>query len=236
MGRDYYTVYSGWYYALIVLTNLYAACYIAFLVLIQNANVPNTVFAPGSTWGTYFSLLYKGVYWLSLFLSCWRILLYVVIQFMILFRKTRWCSIMWLVFIFLITLIDLLVVVCGGKMYGGCNTYGNPWNPCNDPNYCCAVEIYSQPNSGCTNTMACPAGFPTSTSGLYPNVDFLWFFWANLGFFAVDLVFVVFFSSMFYQSPKDTVLDDPLTEKPPLREDDNDDTLAIQRKVRGKLE
>lgn len=229
--KDYYTVTSASYYLLIIGTLLYAACFIAFLVLIQNANVTNTVLAPNYPWGEYVSLLYASAYWLALFLSCWRILLVPSIQFLILFRKTRWCSIMWLVIIFLITLIDLLVIVSLGKLYGACNGVGQQFNPCNDPNYCCASEIYSQPNSGCTNTIACPASFPSSISGLYANVDFVWLFFTSLGFLVGDLIFLIYFMSMFYVSP--SVEDE---ENDPLPRNDDEAALNIQRKLRGKIE
>jgi len=208
---DYYVVTGPWYYVLNVAKLIYAACFIAFTIVLQNATVPMTVTAPGQPWGTYFSLVYKSLYWLVLFLSCWRIMMYVNVEFMILYRKTRACSVIWFVGLMIITLIDLLIVVGAGQMYGNCNLPGQTFNPCNAPDRCCVPEIYQVAQNGCANMIACQPQFPTLLSQLRPNADFMWFFYVSIGFLLADVLFVLFFAGLFYSvTPTSIVNDDPL--------------------------
>jgi hypothetical protein len=116
---------------------------------------------------------------------------------------------------FLITLMDLLIVVGAGQMYGNCNLSGQTYNQCNDPDWCCVTEIYQLAQNGCANTIACPAQFPTLVSQLSANADFEWFFWTNIMFLIFDILALIFFAGQFYTSPKSQLYDDDPLATPP---------------------
>lgn len=199
--NDYYVVTSPWYYLLQIGMILYGIGFFGFLVLIQNANVPNTVTAPGLPWGTYYTQMFNSLYWLVLFLSVLRTFMFVIVYMAILWRASFGCSIFWLVLIIIITMADLLVVVGTGNLNGNCNGNGQKFNPCNDPEWCCASEIYTSSINGCANTIPCPVGYPRSISELSSNIDFDWFFALNVLFFVWDVLYFFFFASNFYKSP-----------------------------------
>lgn len=211
---DYYSALSIWYYVIQVVLIIYGVTFFGFLVLVQNANVPNTVFAANSAWGVYFSLLYNSVYWLMLILSVVRSLMFPVVYFIVMWRKSRACNIFWFVLIVVITVNDLLVVVGTGHLYGNCNLQGQTYNACNDKRWCCVTAIYSNPENGCVNSIACPPSFPTQLGELYADTDFMWFFVLNIVFFLLDVLIMLFFATEFYKSPMQE-----LSKRDPLYQD-----------------
>lgn len=195
---DYYSIVSPWYWVLQVCVTLYGMGAIAYLVLVQNAHVVDTVFntLPG---GTYYTWRYITFVWYALMLSCTKLLVYPLVNAAILFRSNRGCSIFWFTLLAALVLVDVVVMVGLGTQYGNCNLSGQPNNMCNDPRWCCALEIYSAPSNGCRNTFACTP--PVPLSALTPNVDFLWLFWVNFSLLIVDMLILLFFALVFAFCP-----------------------------------
>jgi len=195
-SSDYYQTSSPWYYILQVVMILYGIGAIAYLVILQNENVPNTYFRtlPG---GTHFSLKYVSFQWVVLMLSAIKIIMYCIVNTMILYRSSRGCSVLWFIIIILIAFVDVITVVGLGQFYSRCNQVGQLDNPCNDDRWCCAPEIYTVPTHNCPNTVACAAAPVASLSELTSNIDFRWLFWVNFVFMIADLFFAAFFAGMF---------------------------------------
>ena len=195
---DYYTTASPYYWVIQFLITLYGMGAIAYLVLIQNAHVVDTVFntLPG---GTYYTWRFNSFVWFALMLSCAKILTYPFVNAAVLFRGTRGCAIFWYILLVALVLIDVVVIVGLGSQYGSCNMSNQPNNICNDPRWCCALEIYSVPSNNCFNNFACTP--PVALSQLQPNTDFLFLFWTNFAIMMVDILIVLFFSIVFAFCP-----------------------------------
>ena len=218
---DYYTKQSPWYWTLQFVVTLYGMGALAYLVLIQNSHVVNTVFnsLPG---GTYYSWRYVTFVWWALMLSCAKVLTYPFVNAAILFRGTRGCTIFWHTLLALLVIIDVVVMVGLGTQYAGCNMNGEPGNICNDPRYCCALEIYTVTSNGCFNNFACTP--PVTLSELQPNADFLWLFWTNFTFLIVDMLIFLFFSLSFMYCPVYTLSASALDDDDDWSDSDGDDS------------
>lgn len=192
LGQDAYDNGSPIYYILQVLMVMYAAGYIASLVLIQNANVVHT-FHKANINGVLYSNRFNSLYWFALMFSALRIFVIIFVCLSILFRKTTcckctysFCSSMWLFLLVVVIAMDFLVLSILSNHYSKCNGLDQLDNPCNDKKWCCASEIYSNPANLCGNT--CAAFIPYSS--LVADVDFIWLFSVTVAFCAFDLAFL----------------------------------------------
>lgn len=198
--RDYYASNSPWYYVLQITQIIYGCGLLANIVLVMNTNVPDTVFKtlPG---GTEYNLRYNSFQWTIFMLAGFKYLMHPILSQMILYRRSRGCSIFWFILIFAIALIDFFVVLGLARLYSDCNRSGQLDNPCNSLVWCCAKEIWTVSSNLCMNNGPCAAGFPTTVAELGANVDFVWYFAVSVAFLAFDLFYVGFFGGAFYVSP-----------------------------------
>lgn len=203
--KDYYGSDNPWYYVLQITQIIYCAGLLANIVLVMNTSVPDTVFKtlPG---GTPYSLRYHSFQWAIFMLAAFKYLMSPFLSQMVLYRRSRGCSIFFFVFIFAIALIDFFVVMGLARFYSACNGNGQVDNPCNSLVWCCAQEIWSISTNGCHNTGPCGPDYPTTQSELGANVNFVWYFAVSVVFLAFDLFYVGFFGGAFYVSPIPKVL------------------------------
>jgi len=216
--RDYYSLSSPWYWVLQICLTLYGMGVFAYLVVVQNIHVPDTVFQslPG---GTYYSARYITFVWFAIMFSAAKVFMYPVANAAVLFRGSRGCSIFWYIFVIALTMIHVVVIVGLGDQYGKCNQPGQKDNLCNDPLYCCAPEIYGASSNGCPNSVAC-AGLTTpvtSVSQLGVSIDFLWLFWVNFAYLFIDILIMFFFGAVFGCCPAYEIRDDD--ENDPMPDD-----------------
>jgi hypothetical protein len=226
---DYYSLASPWYWVLQICVTLYGMGAMAYLVLVQNVHVVDTVFEslPG---GTYYTGRYISFVWYAIMLSCCRILVYPIVNATIMFRGSRGCSIFWYIWIVLLVLIDVLVIVGLGSQYGSCNANGARDNLCNDARWCCAPEIYSAASNGCFNTGPCTPPI-ASISALAPNPDFLWLFWVNFTFLFLDIAIMLFFGLAFAFCPVYSTLE--AKEQEEEKEEEEGETA---KPIKGQLD
>jgi len=133
---------------------------------------------------------------------------------MIIYRKTYGCNVGWTVTMIVLALLQLIALFI---MFGAiiqCNHDGNPENPCNSHLACCVPEYLSIAANGCTNFAPCPAG-PYTRSELGWNNDFLWVFWTNMWFVAVNGILLVTIALYWVQTPtkQDAVVQDVIDEE-----------------------
>jgi hypothetical protein len=198
--RDYYHTSSPWYYVLQISVLVYAAGLVANLVLVMNTSVIDTIFRtlPG---GTPYSLKWHTFQWFIFMIANMKYFMPILMNQMILYRKSRGCSILWFVFLFIIVMFDLFVVLGLLRFYSACNGQGQPDNPCNSLIYCCAQDIYTISTNACPNSSPCPDYPGLTRDQLGANVDFKWYLAVSIVFLAFDLIFVGFFGGVFYISP-----------------------------------
>lgn len=185
---------DSWLYIVVqVALHVYFAGAIAFLVLIQNQYPVETYFRE-IPYGELFSLRGNSFQWTLSFLSTFKLLMVPMLCLGLMFRKSRRCSIGWMLVIVTLVFLDLVVILGLGRFYSNCNASGQVDNPCNNELWCCAPEIYSEAVNKCPRSTGPCSELPVLTvKQLYPNVDFLWLFFSNVVFFAFDLFFFVLF-------------------------------------------
>jgi hypothetical protein len=196
--RDYYdSKRSPWYWVLQVCVTLYGLGAFAYLVLLQNVHIPDTVFdaLPG---GRYYTGRYITFAWYAIMLSAASLVVYPAINALVLFRGSKGCSVFWFGLLVALTFLQLVVVVGLAEQYGKCNQGGQHGNLCNDPRWCCSPAIFTVTSNGCFNTVPCP-DYPSPK--LVPNTDFLWIFWSNFFFFFADLLLMLYFGLVFFCCP-----------------------------------
>ena len=195
-GRDLYDKRQPLYYVFQVMQVLYGLGFVAYLVLIMNANVPHSHVYAGN-FGPLYSERYTGFYWLALMFSTFRLFIFITSASMLLYRRTscccgkpgnQGCGGFWAILLTIFVLFDVLVLAMFGGMLTKCNAIGAGYNPCNDLRYCHVPEVYNDPGSHCTYmTMWLP---PVAYAELGYNVDFLWLFSLSVVYLAFDLVFL----------------------------------------------
>jgi hypothetical protein len=185
-GGGYY-----YYYVINVMLLLYALGFIASLVLVQNAHVIHT-HHKGNVNGPLYSNRFTSMFWVALVLCVCRLWTFLVVNSMILYRKTRCCggygcTIFWSILLVLCVAADYLALAILGNYYRNCNGFEQLDNPCNDYKWCCVEAIYAIGTNLCGNT--CTPFIPIGA--LKPNPDFLWLFWTTVVFCVLDLVFLL---------------------------------------------
>ena len=183
-GEDRYEESTALFVILQIIVWLYVAGSIAYLVLIMNTTIRHTYLTPATMPGTLVSDRWNTFLWVFLFLS---VVAHVGMPFVLdqltLWRKSGGCSIFWAIFLILFVMISAIVVAVLGVYAGTCNGQNQNGNICNDLQWCCAPEIYSNPANLCPNTGMCTP--PKTLTELSSNVDFRWLL-------AVSIVFLVF--------------------------------------------
>lgn len=109
---------------------------------------------------------------------------------MLTWRKNFGCNILWIVLFAIASFLTLLGILAMGRMYSECNQQLQYGNICNDDNWCCVNEIFSNPLNGCPNTVPCAV--PKALNDLHPKADFLGLFWTNFLLFVFQCGMVVF--------------------------------------------
>lgn len=168
---------------------LYASAYICSLVLIQNANIPYTYTKGSGNYGQLYSERYVTLYWFALMFSAFRLLTFLIVCMLLLFRNTVGCSMFWVLILVVFVAADFFVLAALASNYTKCNAQEQPNNPCNDNRYCCVNAIWMNPLNLCPNTGSCPIVVP-SINALSANVDFVFLFSLTVAFCAFDLVFM----------------------------------------------
>jgi hypothetical protein len=185
-----------YYYVINVMLVLYAIGFVASLVLIQNAHVVHT-HHKGNVNGPLYSNRFTSMFWLALVLCVCRLWTFLVVNSMILYRRTQCCpnasgvgngcTIFWSMLLVLCVVADYLVLAILGAYYRNCSGVEQLDNPCNDYQWCCVEAVYVIGSNLCGNT--CTPFIPASA--LKPNPDFLWLFRTTVAFCAFDLVFLL---------------------------------------------
>lgn len=188
-SSDLYDEKSGaLYYILHISLALYGLGFIASLALFNNATVPHG-YMFGAEFGRLHSERYGGSVWTALFLSCFRFWTFIVLCFLILFRKTlccgsqTCCTSFWYIFLLGLTLLELIAFGINWSFLQSCNTNskGNRFNPCNDKRWCCDKRIRDAEENKCPS--ADPCGAPNTNLRLeqmHADPDFMWHFVVNL--------------------------------------------------------
>ena len=199
-GQDLYENSAVLYYFLQVVMWLYIVGAIAYLVLIANVNIRHTYQLPNTMPGQLYSDRYSSMTWIFLMLSViGNLSVAFLVPMLVLWRKDRGCSILWMVFFVIFTLFSGFTVTVLGAQYGSCNKQNQNGNICNDYDWCCAVEIYSNPANLCPNTGPCLlAGQPSSVAELSSNVDFRWLFAVSIVFMLFDLLFFILITTLWF--------------------------------------
>jgi hypothetical protein len=188
---------TAYYYVINVMLVLYAIGFVASLVLIQNAHVMHT-HHKGNVNGPLYSNRFNSMFWVALVLCVCRLWTFLVVNSMILYRKTQCCgnssgvsgggcTIFWSLLLVVCVVADYLVLAILGAHYRNCNGFDQLDNPCNDYQWCCVEAVYVIGSNLCCNT--CTPFIPASA--LKPNPDFLWLFWTTVAFCVFDLVFLL---------------------------------------------
>jgi hypothetical protein len=214
-GEDAYDGSSGWFAfyhgALIV----YGLGWFASLPLIINATVENT-YTKANNFGILYSNRYVQLYWYALAFSCLRMLVFLVMCSMILFRQTTTdcgdgrccrrgrcrcccrgqvpcCSIFWASCLGVLFLFELFVLATLGAYWNDCNGLQAVDNPCNAYVWCCDPLVAGNPANLCPNpSAACiDPTVPKKVSQMPWNTDFLWLMSTTIVFFAFDLLFLL---------------------------------------------
>lgn len=193
-GEDIYDPSSAWYYAIQIILFVYGLGSVAFLVLIENANVVNTYTRAG-VFGVLYSLRYVQLWWYALYFGCFKFLVFVFVCTMITFRKT-WCCgrrggcvTIWSALLYAVIMLEIIAFGILSGYYASCNGLTQVDNPCNDYRWCCAPEVYTNPANACDNSSPCTTPGHTVLSALAPNQDFVALFWVSFVFILFDLFF-----------------------------------------------
>lgn len=211
--KDAYAT-NSWLHWVIHIGSIVLGCgIIASVVLIENYDIPYSV-TEGSSYGALLDKRYSSTYWAFGFLFCFHPLVWVTIQFAILFRQTECCggkrhsSVGF--FIALLTPMIFVVfvgAVMGLAMRGTCNAVDDPFNPCNDKRWCLVKEIYEK-----TPNNFCPAPNPDpglKRSDLSPDADFLWMLSLSIVFTSLEGMFWLLLVALWIR--QDFSLLDPMT-------------------------
>ena len=201
-GQDLYENNAVLYYFLQVVMWIYILGAIAYLVLIANVDIRHTYQLPNTMPGQLYSDRYSSMTWIFLMLSViGNLSVAFLIPMLVLWRKDRGCSILWMVFFVIFTLFSVFTVTVLGAQYGSCNKQNQNGNICNDYYWCCAVEIYSNPSNLCPNTGPCLLpNQPSSVAELSSNVDFKWLFAVSIIFMLFDLIFFILITTLWFGS------------------------------------
>jgi hypothetical protein len=212
MTKDYYLATNAWYWVIQVIWVIYMMGIPCYIVLILNTEVVDTLFRIDLPYGTYFSMRYTSFWWVVMFMSGFKLFTAIIWPLATLFRLSKGCSIMWLVFMFLFFSSGVFVFIGQSVIFGKCNQNGQVDNPCNSRTWCCVPEIYMNAENLCnqgpypcpcpddiTNVLNCPV-YPTSISQLNPDVDFLWIYFVNLFYTIVDAGMFGFYIYSFFDA------------------------------------
>lgn len=203
-GVDLYESSSALYYFLQFAVWIYVLAYVAHMVLILNTSVTHTYFKtlPG---GTLFSERYATARWIFLMLGALRILVPIAVLSIILYRLHTNCMLWWIFVLALLVITDTLVLISLGTDFGDCNGQNQFGNLCNSvtPPWCCAPSIFGNPGNMCPNSAGCTPA--VTVADLAPNSNFLWLFYATVGFVVLDLILLLLPIGLWVGRPIGTV-------------------------------
>lgn len=108
---------------------------------------------------------------------------------MIAYRNNVVLSIGFFVLFVIGAVVAFFTMVALSDQYSHCNGQNQWGNLCNAPNYCCAHEIWTNPDNGCPNTFDCAT--PLTIDDLAPNDNFLSLFWIHFVLLLLHIAYIV---------------------------------------------
>ena len=191
MARDYFVSSTPWYWVIQVISPIYYLSLVAYSILLLNVVIPDTYCAIYPC-GTYFSLRFHSLQWISVSFTAIRFFLFPMFAMATVWRKDFGCSIFWMILFGICLMVDVFGFLTLSRFFASCNGLNQPYNICNDINYCCAAEIWSVSANNCKNTGPCPVGFPTVLSELAANDIFLWIWATSIPYVLVEILAILF--------------------------------------------
>ena len=143
------------------------------------------------------------------------------ISFMVIFRFSYGCHMLWFILYFLAFALLVVVVALLGSDYASCNTTKD--NLCNDKRWCCVY--FSDPANQCPNPTPCVG---VTASDLVPSTEFLWMFWTLVAVGALNFFFLLVLI-IYWFSPAPRVVEIP-------KEKEEEDEEAIEHNMESWAE
>lgn len=152
------------------------------LITLLNAHVAHGFFY-GTNYGEFYSERYVSQFWWALFFSASRLLTFMTVCLLYLWKDQRCCGDMGPRYLCLIFWWVVLIGLLAGEVLsftmiagyaGNANEVarsepGQMMNPCDHPFHCCDQRVYSNPTNRCPNTSPC--GFITLIAASFPMTD-----------------------------------------------------------------
>lgn len=236
-AEDRFEVGSALYYTINLVIMTYGVCYYFYLIVLQNSDVPHT-FTHAGVNGELYSERFASPYHYALIFTSGRLLIFISVCMMILFRKTRLgcgprkygvCTVFWSLALAVLIVMDVSALVIFGSYLASCNGPNSKSNPGNDARWCAAAVVWNNPSNECSNTGPWTgANAAITLQDLSVNVDFLWLFGAALLFSAMELVFLILPLALWLRSNTGrkveaaVVLDTDAIDPSLIKEDDGD--------------
>jgi hypothetical protein len=198
--EDRFEFGSVLYYVLNLIIMFYGCAYYFSLIILQNADIPNTYFHAGIN-GELYTERYISPYHYALMFSSGRLLIFICVCAMVLFRKTRLgcgtrkygvCTILWSFLLGALVVLDVAALAIFASYYAGCNGAHAKSNPCNDRRWCAVGEVWADANNECPNTGAwAGANAALTLADLGVDGDFQWLLGTSVFFVALEMVFLM---------------------------------------------
>ncbi len=248
--EDRFEVGSALYYALNLVIMTYGVCYFLYLIVLQNANIPHTYTVNGELYSERFA----SPYHYALMFTSGRLLIFISVCMMILFRKTRLgcgprkygvCTVFWSLALAVLIVMDVSALCIFGSYLASCNGPHSKSNPGNDARWCAVSVVWNDPSNGCPNTGPWTGSNAALTlQDLSVNTDFLWLFGSTLLFTAMELVFLILPLALWLRSntrkktvttttTSTVVVDDDAIDPSLIKEDDGD-IIEVKKRFVGR--
>ncbi len=193
--RDYFVSSNAWYWVIQIISPIYYLALLAYTILLLDVVIPDTYCAVYPC-GTYFSLRFHSLEWIGVSFTAIRVWLFPLFCFAVIWRRDFGCSVFWFIFFTICVLVDVFGFLTLSRLFASCNGLNQPYNICNDVNYCCAAEIWTVSANGCKNTGPCPSGFPTVLSQMSSNPTFVWIWATSIPFVLLEVLALTFIAVM----------------------------------------
>lgn len=201
--RDYFVSGNAWYWIIQVISPIYYLSTIAYMILLLNVVIIDT-YCEVYPCGAYFTLRFHSLQWIAVSLTGMRFLAFPLFAFAVVWRKDLGCTIFWFILFLIVVMLDVFAFLSLSRFYASCNGLNQPYNLCNDVNYCCAAEIWSVSSNRCKNTGPCPVGFPTILSQLAPNDIFIWIWSVCFPYVLVEILALSFLATQNFALANDS--------------------------------
>ncbi len=198
--EDRFELGTPLYYILNLTIMVYGVCVFFFQIPLQNADVMHT-YLHGGVNGVLYSERYSSPYHFALMFSAGRLLTFICVCMMILFRKTRLgcgsrkvgaCTAFWSILLTVLIVLDVASLAILSSYYSHCNAVDAKSNPCNDRRWCAAPEVYMRDSNECPSTGPWAGTNAALTlSDMHVDSDFQWLLGLNVFFVMLEALFLL---------------------------------------------